>query len=345
MKETDRSILRSKSDSDVTNNPRVPMHYNYTVDPRTGWRFYTSSRPTTSSSSSHWEQHDDWKSNKSWDSFLANLILDWTVSCFLVQVVISLTGNLMFLASNGECGQIHQSHATFRHAQSLLSLCVYSHITHTRGSRLEYNFCVLTLDIHTSRSARHVPYFARNSTPRTCSPSLTSSGPSISNHTATICLLHQGDTSAELPPPTVYEPNWIVDNQIVDDQDNMHFTEDDQITELEDRVKCLSLPVVSAHDSAESIATPPELIGLRWRTTSCSAGFTTVPTGARSKCRTITSLSLWTRKLDVQFISRSDNLSVQGNLSQCFQVRAGWDQDTFSVRDQFPLKPRHFWMR
>ena len=41
----------------------------YTVDPRTGWRFYPSSRPTPSSSSTHWEQHDDWKSNKSWDSW------------------------------------------------------------------------------------------------------------------------------------------------------------------------------------------------------------------------------------------------------------------------------------
>ena len=47
-------------------------------------------------------------------------------------------------------------------------------------------------------------------------------------------------------------------------------------------------------------------VGLRRRTTSCSAGFTTVSTGARSECRTIASLSLWTRKLDVQFISRSD---------------------------------------
>ena len=65
----------------------------------------------------------------------------------------------------------------------------------------------------------------------------------------------------ELPPSTGYKTNRIVDNQIVDNQENMHFTEDDQITELEDRVKTLSynqsfLP--STHDSAESIATPPE---------------------------------------------------------------------------------------
>ena len=36
--------------------------------------------------------------------------------------------------------------------------------------------------------------------------------------------------------------------------------------------------------------------GLWWRTTSNSAGVTTVLTGVRSKCRTIASLSLWTRK-------------------------------------------------
>ena len=69
----------------------------------------------------------------------------------------------------------------------------------------------------------------------------------------------QGGASAELPPPTGYEPNGIVDNQIVDNQENRHLTEDDQI--IEDRVKSLSynqsfLP--STHDSAESIATPPE---------------------------------------------------------------------------------------
>ena len=43
--------------------------YDYRLEPRAGWRFYPSSRPTPSSSSSHWEQHDDWKSNKSWDSW------------------------------------------------------------------------------------------------------------------------------------------------------------------------------------------------------------------------------------------------------------------------------------
>ena len=49
--------------------------YNYTVDPRTGWIVYPSTRPTTTSSSAHWKQHDDWKSNKSWDSWRTS---SWT---------------------------------------------------------------------------------------------------------------------------------------------------------------------------------------------------------------------------------------------------------------------------
>ena len=44
--------------------------YNYQVDAQTGWRSYPSKsqgnlrHPTSSSSSTHWEQHDDGKSNK-----------------------------------------------------------------------------------------------------------------------------------------------------------------------------------------------------------------------------------------------------------------------------------------
>ena len=94
----------------------------------------------------------------------------------------------------------------------------------------------------------------QHSTPSTGTPP---SFPVPRYHTHCHDLLpHQGDTSAELPPPTGYEPIGIVDDQV-----NMHFTEDDQITELEGRVESLSynhsfLP--STYDSAESIATPPE---------------------------------------------------------------------------------------
>ena len=114
-------------------------------------------------------------------------------------------------------------------------------------------------NIHTS-SLRATSHALTHFTPSTCTPSSPVLVPR--------CLIHcedplppQGGASAELPPPTGHETNRIVDNQIVANQENRHLTEDDQITELEDRVKSLSynqsfLP--STHDSAESIATPPE---------------------------------------------------------------------------------------
>ena len=102
----------------------------------------------------------------------------------------------------------------------------------------------------------------------------------------------QGGASAELPLPTGYEPNRIVDNLVVDNQENRNLAED-QITELEDRVKSLSynqsfLP--STHDSAESIATPPEsdFDDEQLRTLLASPLYLQ----ERSKCRTITSSSL-----------------------------------------------------
>ena len=62
-------------------------------------------------------------------------------------------------------------------------------------------------------------------------------------------------SSPELPPTTGCEPKRIADNQIVDDQENVTFTE------IEDRVKTLSYNqsfLSSTQDSAESIATPQE---------------------------------------------------------------------------------------
>ena len=60
--------------------------YNCTVDPRTGWRFYPATKPTSSSSSVHWEQHDNWKSNQSWGSWRSST---WTEhSTFLCREVL-----------------------------------------------------------------------------------------------------------------------------------------------------------------------------------------------------------------------------------------------------------------
>ena len=61
----------------------------------------------------------------------------------------------------------------------------------------------------------------------------------------------------ERPPHTGYEPNRIVDNQIIHEQENATCTEDDQITEIEDHVKTLSYNqsfLSSIQDSAGSIA-------------------------------------------------------------------------------------------
>ena len=56
--------------------------YNYQIDAHTGWRTYPSKsrgnlsrNPTHSSSSNQWDQHDDWKSNKSWNSWRSS---SWT---------------------------------------------------------------------------------------------------------------------------------------------------------------------------------------------------------------------------------------------------------------------------
>ena len=96
-------------------------------------------------------------------------------------------------------------------------------------------------------SARHVLHL-QHSAPCPSSPLLV---PRSLSHCHDSRPLQRG-TSPELPPVTGYEPNRIVE----DCEKNMHFTED-QITELEDRVKPFSYNQ-STYDSAESIATPPE---------------------------------------------------------------------------------------
>ena len=62
-------------------------------------------------------------------------------------------------------------------------------------------------------------------------------------------------------PLTGYEPNSIVDNQIINEQEDITFTEDNQITEIGGHVKSLSYNqslLSSTQDSIESIATPQE---------------------------------------------------------------------------------------
>ena len=70
-----------------------------------------------------------------------------------------------------------------------------------------------------------------------------------------------GDGFSDPEPLTGYEPNRIVDNQIITEQEDITCTEDDQITETEGHVKTLSNNqslLSSTQNSIESIATPQE---------------------------------------------------------------------------------------
>ena len=96
-------------------------------------------------------------------------------------------------------------------------------------------------------------------------------------------------------------PKRTVDNPIVTEQEIEHCTEESQIPEIEDKGKELtydpfSLPynqslLSSTQDSIESLATPQEA-DLDDEQIRALVALTTVLTGARSKCGTITNLSL-----------------------------------------------------
>ena len=77
-----------------------------------------SRNPTHSSSSTEWEQHDDWTSSKIWNSWRS---ASWTEqSCFFfVQRCFFACWKVNSLAIDGRCRQIHLPHATFSHVQSL----------------------------------------------------------------------------------------------------------------------------------------------------------------------------------------------------------------------------------
>ena len=119
----------------------------------------------------------------------------------------------------------------------------------------------------------------------------------------------------------------------------MHFMEDDQITELEDRVESLSynqsfLP--STHDSSESIATPPE------------SDFDD------EQLRALLASPLYQQERGASEersqVSHSERESLRSSSSQdpttggtgkpvaVFSCQSRLSQDTFSVGDQFSLK-------
>ena len=160
--------------------------------------------------------------------------------------------------------QTHLPRTTFSHAQFLCSpvavplqsCCqsVQSHIDLHAPAwlKIEAHLCVSPQN--TSSSSRHV----HNLTPRTSTPSSLFPKP-VFQRSEQPCEDQRPQRGAltETPPHTGYEPN-----QIVEDRDYRHFTEDGQFTELEDlRVRLLLFHqsiIVSTYNSADSIAMPPE---------------------------------------------------------------------------------------
>ena len=127
--------------------------YNFYVDAQTGWRTCTSKsqgnlsqNPTHLSSSTQWEQHDDWKSKKSWTYWRSS---SWTEQqCFFCSEMLfhfSLAGKWM------ECRQKHLPHATFSHVQSL-------HRSHS-----SYDMCAWLKELKGS-SLSSVPKISQSST-------------------------------------------------------------------------------------------------------------------------------------------------------------------------------------
>ena len=145
---------------------------------------------------------------------------------------------------------------------------------------------------------------------------------------------HLSGALAEPRPFTSDGPKQLAENQ-----DHRHFTGDKELTEHEDlRVKPMSShqPITaSTYDSAESIATSPLDSDLDDEQLRAVAGFTTVLTGARSKCRTIASSSLWTRNL--MSSSSQDPIST-GKFVALFSSTNRLNQDTFSDREDFPSR-------
>ena len=126
--------------------------------------------------------------------------------------------------------------------------------------------------------------------------------------------------------PQVVSPTGFVDNQIVDDQENVSFTE------INDRVKTLSYNqsfLSSTQDSAESIATPQEadfddeqlralLAPLYIQEREASAERSQVYHSERDSLMSSS--------------SRDPKPVGTGNLSQCFSSQSRLNQDTFSER-------------
>ena len=172
--------------------------YHYRVDPRTGWRFCLSSRTTPSSSSSHWEQHDRIKAR----------ILGEPHPGLNSIFCSEMSFRLLEIKSLGKRRGVQTGTPAARHIFSctdvaqLARQCVYSHITHTCGSRLEYIF--VSHEKFTLYPLRAMSHTVQYSTPCTGTLSPPFPVPRSLKHCHDLRPLQRG-TSTELPSLT----NWI----------------------------------------------------------------------------------------------------------------------------------------
>ena len=207
-----------------------------------------SSRTTQSSSSPHWQQSSDQKSNRSWDSWQTS---SWTeLACLKLIISWRSTGGVDRHTKRAPHFLMHKCCAV-----SLQSCC--QSVQSNSGPRSTLS--AFRPKTFTPNPRRTMSYVLQNLAPRPGTPS--SPFPeSVFQRAEQPCgdqRPQQSGALTELPPLTGCKPN-----RIAEDRENRHFTRDGQFTEHEDlRVRLLSFHqsiIASTCDSAESIATPPE---------------------------------------------------------------------------------------
>ena len=144
-----------------------------------------------------------------------------------------------------------------------------------------------------------------------------------------------GDGFSDLEPLTGYEPNKIVDNQIINEQKDITCTQDNQITEIEGHVKTLSYyqPLLSStQDSFESIAAPQEADFDDEQIRALLASPRYLPEREASAERSHVCHS----EREGLMSSSSQDPTSTGKLVALFSSKNRLDEEPFSDREDFP---------
>ena len=158
----------------------------------------------------------------------------------------------------------------------------------------EMKQCAFSKADHTPRNMSYVALCLTSTlSPCTRSPSYPSARP-----TSTSPIVHAGEINPCHDPQQV-SAVWLMPHQLKVLSPRI----------LQKTMICVSSPQTEYNFDLRFCwehCETPSWIGFGWWAKSCSAGFTTVLAGERSKCGPITSLSLCKRKLSVKFISSSE---------------------------------------